>query len=246
MKTKPFFPKRVREPRKMNIKEEQVFNEFMRKNYKRIFYPLVDELLEKSKLREGVIAELGCGIGLLMKAIAERGKKIQVVGIDLSEQMLKEAERECRNLSNTKFVKSDVLRLKFLDNTFDLVVSKDSFHEFPNPLKVLEEMRRIVKPKHWVFIQDLRRDLPKRLLDQVLPRQNIFQKLQYQSIRAAYTKEEMQSFLKNLMITNYSIKTHLVTKKIHETYKNHYNLSPLKESFQARYSLWFQKENRGI
>lgn len=243
MKNKNFFPKRIREPKKMDTKEEQAFNEFMRKNYERIFYPFVDELLEKSKLQKGVIADLGCGAGLLVRALAERRKKINVIGVDLSDRMLEEAKKECENLLNAEFVKSDVLHLKFQDNTFDLVISKDSFHEFPNPLKVLGEMRRIVKLKHWVCIQDLRRDLPMRLLNQALPRQNTFQKLQYQSIGAAYTKKEMQNFLEKLGVTRYSIKTRLITEKVRRAYKNRFDLALLKGSFQARYSLWFQKES---
>ena len=53
----------------------------------------VRQVLETRGIREGLVADLGCGTGKLTQILAERG--YNMIGIDLSEDMLAVARQKC-------------------------------------------------------------------------------------------------------------------------------------------------------
>lgn len=60
--------------------------------------------------------EIGCGTGYFTRWLASRG--LEVVGLDLSPPML----REARHRGNVPYVLGDTLNLPFAEQSFDLVV----------------------------------------------------------------------------------------------------------------------------
>ena len=153
------------------------------------------------------------------------------------------ARARCAKLTNAKFKKANVYALPLLDNSFDLVISKDSFHHFDKPETALKEMWRVLKPGGLLYIQDLRRDLPAYILKTALPRENTMQKLQYYSTRASYTKEEIKVFLSNLENTSQSqVTTKNLTKKLKARYAKQ-GIAPesLRLAWQSRYVAWARK-----
>jgi SAM-dependent methyltransferase len=68
------------------------------------------------------VLEFGCGVGRLAIPLARAGEA--VVAVDISEDMIKEATRNCasRGISNIEFVRSDD-RLSAVHGRFDLAVS---------------------------------------------------------------------------------------------------------------------------
>lgn len=72
------------------------------------------------------ILELGCGTGALSGALAEQGA--QVIGADLSEEMLAMAKRRLRQL---RFVQGDAAILPF-EEKFDTAFSNAVFYRIPN------------------------------------------------------------------------------------------------------------------
>lgn len=76
------------------------------------------------------ILDFGCGTGRLVVPFAMQAQ--QVVGIDVSDSMLREAERNCRrcSLQNVVLLRSDD-SLSRLDGTFDLVHSFIVFQHIP-------------------------------------------------------------------------------------------------------------------
>ena len=70
-----------------------------------------------------------------------------VVGIDISSKMLEKArEKIGAGESNHVLVRADAQRLGFADNSFDSVVTSCTFCSVPDPVKGLEELRRVLKP----------------------------------------------------------------------------------------------------
>ena len=65
--------------------------------------------------------DFGCGVGRLVVSLSSRSD--EVVGVDISRQMLEESERNCesRGLDNTKFVQTDELLAN--KNEFDFIHS---------------------------------------------------------------------------------------------------------------------------
>lgn len=77
------------------------------------------------------------------------GAEGEVVGIDLSENMVAVATRiakECR-ISNVRFQVMDAEHLSFPDGTFDAATSRFGFQIFTNAEAVAKEVHRVLKPK---------------------------------------------------------------------------------------------------
>jgi len=231
-----YFLKRIPEPKKMGDLEFKVFERESRKKYRIWMIPLVDDALMTSRLQSGKILDVGCGPGLLVKEFAQRSKKFQVVGIDISPYVIRRARENCQGLKNIVLKKAAASHLPFDDKVFDLVICKDSLHHFNNLERALREMYRVIKSDGTVYLQDLRRDLPWRLLKMAIPPKSLFQKLQYYSARASYTKKELTIILKALGLRSYAIKTRQATQKLRYKYnKAGIDFNQLRASFQSRY-----------
>jgi len=152
------------------------------------------------------------------------------------------AINNCKSLKGAYFSLANVYRLPFNDDTFDLVVCKDSLHHFNTLNLALLEMLRVVKEKGLVYLQDIRRDLPQYLLQRTIPTDTLFKKLQFYSARAAYTKEEIRDTLGMLPIEHFTVKTRKLTKKVHNHYNGQMDARKLRESFQSRYIAVIKKQ----
>lgn len=87
--------------------------------------------------RQGLkVLDIGCGTGQYSVELARLG--CQVVGIDISEEMLNEARKKAaqENL-NIEFISGDIHELELPENTFDLVLSVTALEFFPRPDEVL-------------------------------------------------------------------------------------------------------------
>lgn len=79
--------------------------------------------------REWRVLEIGCGVGRLVKPLSKRVAR--VVGVDLSQEMLRRATEYCDGLPNVELRRTDG-RLDFLaDASFDLVFSHIVFQHVP-------------------------------------------------------------------------------------------------------------------
>ncbi|MEA3338278.1 MAG: class I SAM-dependent methyltransferase [Chloroflexota bacterium] len=111
---------------------------------------------------QGEAADLGCGPGDLVVGLAARAPGLHVTGVDLSDEMLAEAERFSAGTcvaSRVSFRKGDVARIPFPDGSLDLVVSTLSLHHWEDPVPVLNEIGRVLRPGGSFLVFDLRRDL---------------------------------------------------------------------------------------
>ena len=121
------------------------------------------EYAQKLKLRwfhKGKIIDVGCGAGGTAVVLAKMLPDCKVVGIDLSEQLLKIAEgsdQAAQLGERIKFEKADVQQIPYQDNSFDVVINLNMLHLVEDPIRMLNEMERILKPDGLLFIADLRR-----------------------------------------------------------------------------------------
>ncbi len=94
----------------------------------------------------GRILEVGVGTGISLPGYSPHNR---IVGIDLSEAMLKKARArvEEQGLSNVERLEvMDAERLSFPDASFDVVVAHYVVSTVPNPEAVLDELARTVRP----------------------------------------------------------------------------------------------------
>jgi len=101
-----------------------------------------------------VVLEVGIGTGLNMPLYPPA---VRLVGIDLSQEMLDKAVERVQNLAmpNVTLKVMDATALDFGDNEFDKVVATYTISAVPDPVAVLREMRRVVKPGgHVIMVND--------------------------------------------------------------------------------------------
>ncbi|UCE07675.1 MAG: class I SAM-dependent methyltransferase [bacterium] len=116
--------------------------------------------LKSRGFQKGKMIDVGCGAGGTAVVLAKMFADCEVVGIDLSEPLLKIAEgsNQAAQLGERiKFEKADVQQIPYPDNSFDVVINLNMVHLVEDPISMLNEMERILKPDGFLFIADLRR-----------------------------------------------------------------------------------------
>lgn len=110
----------------------------------------------------GEAIDLGCGPGQLVITLARRSRDLRITGVDLSTEMLKQAEAyaiESGVEDRVSFKVGNAQEIPFDDHSVDLVVSTLSLHHWKNPIAVMNEIARVLRPEGVYIIFDLRRDI---------------------------------------------------------------------------------------
>jgi phosphatidylethanolamine/phosphatidyl-N-methylethanolamine N-methyltransferase len=89
--------------------------------------------------------EVGIGTGLNLPLYPPTSR---LIGIDLSQEMLDKAVERVQTLAmpNVTLKVMDATALDFADNEFDKALATYTISAVPDPVAVLREMRRVVKP----------------------------------------------------------------------------------------------------
>jgi ubiquinone/menaquinone biosynthesis C-methylase UbiE len=101
------------------------------------------------------VLDIACGAGAVARPAASIAK--HVTGIDLTPEMIEQAKllQAEQGLSNLTWHVGDVTQLPFAPSTFDVALTRYSFHHFLHPAGVLAEMVRVCKPGGRVAVADL-------------------------------------------------------------------------------------------
>jgi len=102
-----------------------------------------------------IVLDVATGTGNLAMALSPHVK--QVVGLDITPGMLELAVQAAqeRGLGNIANQLGDVEHLPFKDSSFHVVTCRFSFHHFPEPLKSISEMARVLKTGGKLVIEDM-------------------------------------------------------------------------------------------
>ena len=103
------------------------------------------EVVNFSGYKDKKILDVGCGTGNDLTRFARGGANI--VGIDLAEHSIELAKNnfKMRGLSGDFHI-MDGEALEFADNSFDMVYCHTVLHFTPEPLKMISEIQRVLKP----------------------------------------------------------------------------------------------------
>ena len=175
----------------MEIKKEQSKNTFnqqastydqdIKGSHARTLYPFM--LQQIIHIQGSHFLDLGCGTGELMSQVLSEDNTRQIIGLDLSEEMLKIAKQKIGK--QAQFILGDSESLPFQDNSFDLVYCNDSFHHYPHPQTVIAEVYRVLKPEGVFLIGDCYEKGISRWI------MNIFMKFSHEGDIKIYSKKEM-------------------------------------------------------
>lgn len=113
-------------------------------------------------VQQGQAVDLGCGPGHLVFNLAQQAPELHITGMDLSEEMVTQAEKYATQYGfddRVSFKLGSAQEIPFPNGSFDLVVSTLSLHHWNQPIAVFNEVSRVLRPGGAFLIFDLRRDM---------------------------------------------------------------------------------------
>ena len=96
----------------------------------------------------GRLLEVPVGTGVLSMPIFKTLPEADITCLDYSEKMMEAARKRAEEMviRNISFSQGDVGALPFEDESFDVVLSLNGFHAFPNKEAAYSETYRVLKP----------------------------------------------------------------------------------------------------
>lgn len=117
----------------------------------------LEQILNCLRINDGMkILDLGTGTGYLAFPIAERYSNTEVIGLDIVEQALdrNREKAETEGLKNLQFVNYNGLVFPFVNEAFDMVITRYALHHFPAIKDTFREISRVLKPDGIFFLAD--------------------------------------------------------------------------------------------
>lgn len=125
---------------------------FLSKMYIKIFWSGTDdnEIAQKvlSYIPEdfnGTILDVPVGTAVFTENKWKSLSESRLTCLDYSEDMLEQAKQRLKDCSHISFIQGDVGNLPMEDNTYDIVLSMNGFHAFPDKEKAFRETNRVLK-----------------------------------------------------------------------------------------------------
>ncbi|HOW03146.1 MAG TPA: class I SAM-dependent methyltransferase [Caldisericia bacterium] len=100
------------------------------------------------------VLDIGCGGGGKTAYIAKYYEPKQIYGVDLSEDFISKAKGfgKSLNIKEMDFLVCNAENLPFKDSEFDSIILFDTFEHLKNPIKVLNEAKRVLKVGGYILI----------------------------------------------------------------------------------------------
>ncbi|MCB2230899.1 methyltransferase domain-containing protein [bacterium] len=111
-----------------------------------------------AELDGGRVLDVGTGAGDFARGLAEGLKSYEeIIGVDSSESRIDEA-RHTVALDRVRFELMDANALQFASESFDTAAISNTLHHLPDPLPILTEMKRVLKPGGVLVLVEAFRD----------------------------------------------------------------------------------------
>lgn len=124
-----------------------------------------------SVVQEGRLLDIGSGPGYISIEIAKLLPNVEIVGLDISDVMIEIATKNIDEEGLSERIalrKGDASNMPFGDSTFDFAISSDSLHHWKEPIQVLNEVFRVLKPGSKALISDFTKDAPEEKIREEL------------------------------------------------------------------------------
>ncbi len=105
---------------------------------------------------DDTLLDVGCGPGTVTLDLANWVTTGDVVGVDLSPDVVDVARgaKDASNRTNVRFEVGDVYDLAFADDSFDVVYAHQVLQHLSDPVGALGEMRRVLRPGGLVAVRE--------------------------------------------------------------------------------------------
>src|SRR5690348_15873396 len=119
---------------------------------------ITEKTIRLMDLRPGErVLDLGCGSGsatrLLARLVGDGPEGFgQVVGVDVADEMIRQARAESKDFDNILYVWGSAQQIPCEENFFDKVLSVESFYYYADQDRALAELFRVMAPHARLFI----------------------------------------------------------------------------------------------
>lgn len=195
--------KRILEPEVMDTWEEAA--EYDAMDFLEVNKAFAGKALEIGP-EKGLILDVGTGTARIPIFICQERWEWQIIGIDLSQNMLIIGEKNIKEAGledRIKLESVDAKNLPYPDRNFEAVISNSIVHHLPDPLPFWRELKRVLKPGGGIFIRDLLRPENEEITEEFVSKYaadcNDRQRgLFRDSLKAAFTVDEVQEMIETV------------------------------------------------
>ncbi|MDI9569348.1 MAG: class I SAM-dependent methyltransferase [Pseudomonadota bacterium] len=105
------------------------------------------------------ILDVGAGAGTMSLLLARALPSLAITGIDYSPGQVRAARRMKKRagLDNCRFQLGNAMNIPFAAESFDLAISVNSIKHWPDPVRGLVEIGRVLRPRSRAFIAEVDR-----------------------------------------------------------------------------------------
>ena len=146
------------------------------------------------------VLDLGCGAGWASRLLAQKVKRAehsgQVIGLDVSDEMIRRARANSTDFDNLMFVVGSAQNIPWQENFFDKVLSVESFYYYGDQERALAELFRVIAPKGELYVLiNLDKDNPYSLrwVDELKVRVQVHSEQEYIALLQAHTYEDVRA-----------------------------------------------------
>lgn len=117
--------------------------------------PIVEPTLALMDLQPADrVLDLGCGSGWLVRRLAARVPNGLVLGVDVSDEMIRHAQFASAGIPNVRFLHGTAEEIPSSEGSFTKVLSVESAYYWHDPARGLSEIFRVLQPagSAWILI----------------------------------------------------------------------------------------------
>ncbi|MCM3901788.1 MAG: class I SAM-dependent methyltransferase [Pyrinomonadaceae bacterium] len=108
--------------------------------------PVGEQAIERMQIpTQATVLDVGCGSGWATRLMARCARDGRVVGIDVSDEMVRLARDESADYPNVEFQVASAEQLPFDDREFSHAFSMESLYYYSDIARALGEIRRVMK-----------------------------------------------------------------------------------------------------
>ena len=135
--------------REIEAHESKLYSDFAPlydKTFGKMFFSRLRSVIESLRIPRGArVLEVGAGTGTSFPAYPGH---CEVIGVDLAPDMLARAQDKIleNGWNHIEVMEMNALDLKFPDNSFDYVMAFHVVTVVPDPIRMIQEAKRVCKP----------------------------------------------------------------------------------------------------
>jgi len=174
----------------------------------RIYLPLIKKILSEIPKFPLMVLDLGTGPGFLALEFAKKIPDAEVIGLDLSPDMIKYARDFVKNkeVKNLDFVLGDAQEIPFEDDHFDVVVSHGMVKCVSDVRRMFCEVYRVLSRGGCAYLIDSRKEVLSEEFDRITKKLHLVDKEKSRrSVSKSFRTDEIKTILDEVSLSDKAI-----------------------------------------